>query len=187
MSHTLYRHVKTGLDGSGFLSRRVARAGGFTLIEMLVVMVIIAIAFAAIRPELARTLKASQDRAALRKVIAMLTGAHAKAVIEGRLVRVTISPSDGAMWAEIQVDPTVDRTQFAPISVLGKQQLLWPKELSIDAMNIGGTDSSQSGEAVIYFYPDGRTSGADFAFEGSAGHTYQVDLSPATGRVQISA
>ena len=160
---------------------------GFTLIELIVVMAIIAIAFLAAAPEIGRSLRSNRDRAALRQVLALLTAAQAKAVSEGRLVRLTIAPKEEAVWAEVQIDPRLNRSQFAALALLGRNRLRWPEELAITAMSVAGEEDRGRGDAAIYFYPDGRTSGASLDLKGSAGQAFLVDLSPATGRVQIGA
>ena len=49
--------------------RRQLRGGrrGFTVIELIVVMIIVVVAFLAVRPQFGKALQANRDRAALRK------------------------------------------------------------------------------------------------------------------------
>jgi hypothetical protein len=57
--------------------------------------------------------------------------------------------------------------------------------LGITRLEIGGGDEWQADEGAIYFYPDGRTSGAQLTLEGATGQEFTVELLPATGRVRL--
>ncbi len=151
--------------------------GGFTLFELLIVMVIIAIAFFAVRPNFTRAVQADRERSTLRQVAAMLVAARTEAVARGRLVRVEVSAAE--LHGEVQslpdyltgtaagtapappVGTTVDdyRAQFDPLSLLGHPQLLLPDYLQVTGLLIAGMPASSGAEQVIYFYPDGHTSG----------------------------
>ncbi len=167
--------------------RRQTRRGdhAFTLVELVIVMVIVAIAFFAVQPSIRRPLQANRERAGLRRVVAALTAARARSVGEGRLVRVIISPQDGVLWAEIQADPWRDRSEFKRLALLGRRETKLSEELAITQLEIGGGDEWQADQAAIYFYPDGRTTGADLMLAGASGQEFYIQLLPATGRVRV--
>src|SRR5574340_563908 len=75
-----------------------ARQGGFTLLEMLVVIAIIAILFFALRPEFAGLMRGSQERTALRQLVGLFSYARTEAIGESRLVRVVYDPNDSVFW-----------------------------------------------------------------------------------------
>jgi hypothetical protein len=100
-------------------------------------------------------------------------------------VRVICSARGGAWWAEIQVDPTVDRAQFDSLKVLGREGVLVPEGLSMAGLSIAGQEVAES-VGVIYFYPDGRTDGARVILAGDRGRQIVIALSPVTGRVTVS-
>jgi prepilin-type N-terminal cleavage/methylation domain-containing protein len=158
---------------------------GFTMIELVIVMMIIAIAFFAVRPAVTRPLQANRERAGVRRVMSALVAARGRAVGEGRLVRVIVSPGDGALWADIQADPWTDRAAFTPLLLLGRRETVLPEELTIARLAIGGGTGGQADESAIYFYPDGRTSGAQLILEGATGQEFFVELLAATGRVRL--
>jgi len=168
----------------GAHNRRGGR--GFTLLELLVVMMIIAIAFFAVRPNFARSIQGNRDRAAVRRVVAVLTSARTQAVAHGRLVRLTISPDQSLLSAEVQSEPEVDKSQFDVLLLLGRAQAALPDYLTMADLMAGGESADGPGEEMIYFFPDGRTSGASFTLIGAAGGEFPLTLSPTTGRVQIA-
>jgi len=161
------------------------RSRGFTMVELIVVMMIIAIAFYAVRPGIVRPLQANRERAGLRRVVGALTAARAKAVAEGRLVRVSVAPREGRLWAEMQSDPWRDRNAFEPLSLLGKRETVVPEALAVTSLEIGGGDEWQGDEAAINFYPDGRATSARLVLAGATGKEFVVELLPATGRVRV--
>jgi general secretion pathway protein H len=162
------------------------RAGrGFTLIELLVVMVIIAIAFFAVEPTFMSSVHANQNRAALRDLAGLLGGARTQAVARGRLVRVIVAPGQAEVWAEVQSDPMLDRSQFDVLPLYGQAQLSLPQYVQITDLQIGGAGRQQRDEAVMYFYPDGRSTGASLALECANGEAFTIEVSPVTGKVVI--
>jgi prepilin-type N-terminal cleavage/methylation domain-containing protein len=171
-----------------FCNPRHNRTGGrgFTLIELLVVMMIIAIAFFALRPNFVRSIQGNRDRAALRRVVGVLTSARTEAVARGRLVRVVVVPGQGEMWGEIQSDPEEDKSQFDLLPLMNRARTALPDYIALADLTIGGESPGRQNEGRIYFYPDGRTSGAGLTVLGAAGGEYPVDLSPTTGRVRIA-
>ena len=159
---------------------------GFTLVELVIVMTLIAIGFFAVRPVVATARRSAEKRAALRHLVSMLGYARTGAVAQARLVRVTCAARDGAFYAERQVDPRADRAEFELMRVLGRSQLVLPEELAIDELTVGGQDVGGLGEALIYFYPDGSTDGAALALLDRYGNETVIELSAVTGRVTVS-
>ncbi len=187
----------SSLQRSPHRGRSFAAARGFTLIELMVVMIIIVIAAFAIRPAFVRSLRADRERAAVRQVVALLSSARTEAVARGRLVRVAIAPRQTRLWAERQAAPEEDeaesrqtqdtRALFEPIALLGRKQVVLPEYLEVSDLVLGGADAMSSRDQMIYCYPDGRTSGATLVLTGATGQEFTIDLSPATGRVQLRA
>lgn len=157
---------------------------GFTLVELLVVLTILAIAFAAVRPSFTTALRRSAERTALRHAVALLKYARAEAVARACLVRVVCDPRDGALWAEAQLDPWGNRARFGPVSFLGRRQVRLPEPLAITELTVGGVPTPGR-PAEIYFYPDGRTDGARLVLERDDGRELVVTLAPATGKVVL--
>ncbi len=170
--------------GSAGVSRR--SANGFTLIELLIVMVIITIAFSALRPSFAGAVRGAQERATLRQLVGVFTAARTEAVARGKLVRVAFDPNEGVFYAEMQTDPVVDRSVFEPLSLVNKSHIRLPKHLSVGRLRVGGQDIWEEGAMQIYFYPDGRTDGASLQLVDSYGGSVELEVSPATGKVRLN-
>src|SRR4030042_4510326 len=100
----------TGFDRRFTGGRRAA----FTLIELLIVMMIIAIGFFALRPAFAGAIRGAQERTMLRGLVGLFTSARTEAIASGRLVRVVFEPTDGTFFAEVQSQPDEDRPSSDP-------------------------------------------------------------------------
>jgi len=157
---------------------------GFTLVELTIVIVILAILFFALEPAFLGLVRNARHRAAIRSLVALLNYSRTEAVGTGRLVRVMCAPDEGLFWAEAQVDPGMDRSLFEPLAALGQRQTRMPDPLRVARLVVSGQQAAQG--AQIYFYPDGRTDGADLILEDDSGREFAVELSPATGRVYVS-
>ncbi len=160
------------------------RTGGFTLVELLVVMVIVAISFFALQPAFSGAVQGAQERAALRQLSGLFSAARAQAVARGRLVRVASDLGEGAFWAEIQSDPSGDRSAFEPLSILGRSAIALPDHLAVVELSIGGVDAALP-RADIYFYPDGTADGAAIVLADEAGREIELTVTPATGQVRV--
>ncbi len=181
--------------------RRLQPSGasrGFTLLELVIVMTIIAIAFFAVRPSLFRTLRSDRERATIRQVVAFLSSARTEAVARGRLVRVVFDGKAAVLWAERQADPDPQpvatdgqeedyRNRFDVVALMGRERLVLPEYLTLSRLLLEGAMAPLEDERMMYFFPDGRTTGASLLFEGETGQHYIIDVSPATGKVQLRA
>jgi general secretion pathway protein H len=160
---------------------------GFTLLELLVVMMIIAIGFFAVRPWFVGVIRGARERSALRQLVSLFTAARVEAVGTGKLVRVVYDAAGGTFRAEIQPKPEEDRQFFEPLRLMGKREVRLPEHLTVGDIEVGGLTMSGAEMAAIYFYPDGRTDGAAILLVKDSGDTIVLDLMRATGRVTINA
>jgi hypothetical protein len=154
-------------------------------------MMIIAIAFFALRPSFAGVIRANQERTVLRQLVGLFTSARTAAVARGKLVRVVFEPGEEAFSAEIQSEPEEDLSLFDPLPLPGSDVVRIPGHLGLARFQVGGSAQDDLGKidtdfhADAYFYPDGRTDGVIMVLEDLSGKTIQLEVSAATGRVRI--
>jgi len=149
-------------------------------------MSIIAIGYFAVRPVVGGAMQSSRRRAVLRRLVGLFTQARTEAVGQGRLVRVVCDTQEGALWAEVQVDPAVDRSEFEGLSIMGREGFQLPDDFVIVQLMIAGMDASSPGTGEIYFYADGTTDGLALTMEGPGGQEVTIEVLPTTGKVILN-
>lgn len=146
-------------------NRKFGRARGFTLVEIMVVMVIIALVMGLVATSMSRSISGAQARAASRNLVASLRYTRARAIIDKK-ERV------------FQVD-TENRSYQAP----GRKQVTLPKgvEVSITTARSEFTSESVSG---IRFFPDGGSTGGHIELLVNE-REYRVNVAWLTGETHM--
>jgi general secretion pathway protein H len=137
---------------------------GFTLLELLVVLGIVALLMTVVPPLLSAAAPGLRAKAAARDVATTLRGARAAAVTRGRPVDVSFDAGVG---------------QYV---VSGATSQALPDGFMLAPSDGGRAPASRY---TVRFYPDGSSSGFR-ARLGSPGHYYLVDVGWLTGLVSLS-
>jgi prepilin-type N-terminal cleavage/methylation domain-containing protein len=142
---------------------------GYTVAEMMVVCAIAAIAAAMAWPSVAALLGGQDLERAAVDLLYDLRLARARAVVEGRRLRVCAAPgADGVpRWR-------LEREEGGAWVALGEARAV-PR----------GALLSAAGGAEKVFNPDGTCSLGSLSLRGPRGELYRYTLTPATGRVRF--
>jgi type IV fimbrial biogenesis protein FimT len=152
-----------------FLNSRRWRDGGYTLLELVTVLAIVAVASAMAYPALAGLRRGQQLESAAVGLVQKLRLARWRAVVTGTRVRVTpLQLADGA-WRF-----RVEREQGAAWVPDGDEQSI-PR----------GTVVAVAGATEKVFNPDGTCGLGSITLRGVRGEVYRCTLAPATGRVRF--
>ena len=141
------------------------RAGGYTLVELLVVLTIIVAVLALAPPLFSHGLSSTELRGAARQVATGLRYAQSTAVSQRREVLFTL-------------DLDAHRYQVAP-----RPPVQLPMDLPLTLVT-ARSEVVGAGQAAIRFYPDGSATGGRVTL-GVAPNSYQVDVNWITGRVSF--
>ena len=158
-------------------------AAGFTLVELVIVMTIIAIAAAVAAPSFAGFLRASRSRAALRQVISHAIYARTYAVSHAVLARLELDPEAGGFELTAEKDPLERPGQFTPVRQAGRLRVYLPQGVQVESVEVAG--EPLRGPGYIQFYPDGRTDGATISFRLEGGQRPELRVAANTGRVEL--
>ena len=142
------------------------RAGGFTLIELMVVLVIAGLLLTVLPPLFSAALPGVQLKGASREVASALRFARDHAITRQQESTVTLDLESREYWVS---------GRERPFSL--------PSGLEVELFTVR---SEQSGEdtGAIRFFPDGSSTGGRVTL-GAGERSYAVDVDWLTGRVRV--
>jgi general secretion pathway protein H len=135
---------------------------GFTLLEMLVVIVLISIAAGLVGFGLQQGLRTAKERQAVGQVVEALRSTRARAIVSGT------------------TESTVFDLRNLSVQAPGRPKKHWPAELHVTLHT-----AEQAGSAVD-FYPDGSSTGGHVLLANGS-RRWRIDIGWLTGSVQSKA
>lgn len=139
---------------------------GFTLLELLVVLVIAVMATTLVAPGFSQVTERMALRGDSQKVAALLRFARSESIVQGSKVSIELQPETGTLLIYSQ----------KPTSV-------YPVESGVDISLTGNRNESVLSNRILFF-PDGSSSGGGIHLRSPAGH-YQIVVDWLTGRVKV--
>lgn len=135
---------------------------GFTLLEMLVVIVLISIAAGLVGFGLQQGLRAAKERQAVGQVVEALRSTRARAIVSGT------------------TESTVFDLRNLSVQAPGRPKKYWPAGLQVTL------HTAEQAGAVVDFYPDGSSTGGHVLLANGS-RRWRIDIGWLTGSVQSKA
>jgi len=143
--------------------------GGFSLLELMVVLILMVMIMGLVLPGLRRSWEKEKTRGSLRELAATLRAARSTAATERQRVRVFFDLQAGRYWVE-----NIPRHGA------------WPSQLQVaDAHLVWQNPTLRQG--YIAFYSDGSSSGGRLELSDPDGRRYRLDVKVITGRVRLGS
>lgn len=147
------------------MQNKFRHSRGFTLVEIMVVMVIIALVMGLVATSMARSVSSAEARAASRKMVASLRYTRARAILDKQ-------------EQVFQVD-TENRTYQAP----GRKQVTLPKGVDVTITTARSEFTSES-VGGIRFFPDGGSTGGHIELTVNE-REFRVNVAWLTGETRL--
>jgi type II secretion system protein H len=175
------------------LSSRRSRTG-FTLVELMVVIIIIGIMTAMMIPEMKGTFQDALLRSSSRELINVFDLTYSRAVSLNQLRRVRLDEKTGRYLVERQVTENGQENFVPADDVPGGKGELDPRisvefrqpsdAASEENAKVPDSENDSSGRAIA-FYPDGTADAADILLRDRDGFRLRLQINPVTARVHV--
>ncbi|MBM3502188.1 MAG: prepilin-type N-terminal cleavage/methylation domain-containing protein [Armatimonadetes bacterium] len=180
---------------------------GFTLVELMVVLVILVLLAGLTAPSFARQYHVAKLRSAARDLVGLMQYARSQAVVEGTTYRLNVDRDGGRVWVTYYDTETAEARDEEPKfvedeSVLGASRKL-PAGVTICELQLGdealaqlseealeeieGLQSrlNEEGTPFIAFAPSGTSDGARILLENEYEDQLAVAVDAITGRTEV--
>jgi len=143
---------------------------GFTLLELLVVLVIASLAIGLVTPALQRMIPAAELRSESRELLAQVRYARSRAILSQQAVQVSFDEQEHGI-------------RFSHDDLLHRL----PATLSVE-LEPGSRDETDPADEpleAISFYPQGYSSGGVIRLSAADGRQFEIQVDWLTARVQL--
>jgi len=145
--------------------KRLDHVRGFTLVELMVVMVIIALIMGLVATSMSSSISAAQARAASRKLVANLRYTRASAIIDKS--------------EKVFLVNTENRSYLAP----GRKQVILPEGVDV-TITTARSELTSEDVAGIRFFPDGGSTGGHIELTVND-REYRINIAWLTGEASL--
>jgi general secretion pathway protein H len=168
---------------------RTCRAlSGFTLFELLVVILIISLISALVMPRMAASLPGVQLKSTTRAVAASLRYARSRAVYESTPYIAIFDKTQNFLAVEPIATPLFAAESNAIRKILNMSELekvyQFPAGIEFDVLNDNAADEDPDVFA-IFFFPRGDSTGAKIVLQNLRRKRYTITVDMITGSVEI--
>jgi general secretion pathway protein H len=155
--------LRPGAEAGGDAHRAEA---GFTLLELMVVLVLMALLIGLVMPNLMHSWEREKNRVTLREFATTLRTARSEAVTRGLRVRLFLDLRTG----RYRLEGSAQEGTLTGVS-LTDARLVW--------------QNPEKSQGYIAFFGDGSSSGGKLALVEPTGRQYLLEVEPITGKVSM--
>ena len=152
------------------------RSRGFSLIEMIIVIVIISLLAMLVTPRLTKSLQHLEVRSASKKISAILRTCRSESVNRSRIYSVSFDTTSRLL--------SVQSTEEGEEKPAVERSYPFPEEVQIEKIDVGKT-LLESSVPAFEFYPNGGSNGGTALVRRVEGRAYTILVDSLTGTVKV--
>ena|SRR5687768_13309044 len=153
---------------------------GFSLIELMVVLLLIAVLIAMIIPAMHGTYEDALLRSTARRLVDVCNLANSRAVTFNQVFCVRLNTKEGKYLVEPQRKTVASVKQFAPFEGVFDQRV----SVELRRPQVESEDNENQRDQIT-FYPDGTADARELLLRDRQGFRLALRINPITARVQI--
>ncbi|HVE39290.1 MAG TPA: GspH/FimT family pseudopilin [Planctomycetota bacterium] len=161
-----------------------SRRGGFTLIELILVMVVIFTLATIVAPRFSDSFPSLQVRTSTERLFAWARKARTDAALTGCRQRLLMDSSKKKFWIEVESRPLKEAGKFKKLSGAWEEVQL-PDEILFELIEGAETDPNDSARRYIEFRPDGTSTEATVILSNENGDRQTLRVEAATSKIYI--
>jgi general secretion pathway protein H len=156
------------------------KSRGFSLLEVIVVLILISLSIALVTPSLSRFSKTAELKGAAKKISAILRYCRSEAINRGKVYQVFF---DSEM-REVRVESIEEKGDEETKDRATPQIYSLPEGIRIKGVE-GGSPQNPSEIPTIEFYPNGGSNGGTILLDSQDRQGYRIKIDFLTGAVSI--
>ncbi len=166
------------------MKKRRARARGFTLIELILVMAVLLAVSAVLAPRFSDFFPSLQVRKTADHLFAWARKARADAAETGARQRLVVDTERKVFWIEREPKPLKEPGKFEALGGGWVEEAL-PSGMDFDVLEGFETDRTDSKRRYIEFWPDGTATEAELGIANEQGDRRIIKVLAATSKITI--
>lgn len=165
----------------------MSRRAGFTLLELVVVLFILALVTALVAPAFSRSFGQAQLKAATRELAALCRFARTQAITSQGVLEVVLDRQTNSYWLNgiVQASPAQDTEH--PVQDRQARLRALPTGVTLKSVVIDTGPLREDERGSIIFFPQGSSTGGSIDLSDEKGRGYRIVVDPSVGLVRISA
>jgi general secretion pathway protein H len=160
------------------------KGSGFTLLELLIVMVIVGFMAALVVPAIGHSLDNLRLRTVTREVSASLRYTRSRAVSEKMTYCALFDPEKKMLTISGEKNPAPSKDTSEEQEKVGREVYIFPKHIIVKLVS-HEEDAVEPVPFAIRFFPNGSSSGGEFLLMNARERRYRIFVDFITGLVRV--